>query len=99
MVPSLGASTVDIGALGVLKQLPEGAQIETVTEGGPAAIAGLAIGDVITQLDEVKVDSAHPLTLLLRSQFHVNQRVTVTYTRGGSSAQVQVTLVGRHPTC
>jgi len=47
----------------------------------------------------VKVDSAHPLTLLLRSQFHVNQRVTVTYTRGGSSAQVQLTLVGRHPTC
>ena len=99
MVPSLGASTVDIGALGALKQLPEGAQIEAVTEGGPAGTAGLAIGDVITQLDEVKVDSAHPLTLLLRSQFRVNQRVTVTYTRGGSSSQVQLTLVGRHPTC
>jgi putative serine protease PepD len=99
MVPSLGASTVDIGALGALKQLPEGAQIATVTEGGPADTAGLAIGDVITQLDEVKVDSSHPLTLLLRSQFHVNQRVTVTYTRGGSSSQVQLTLVGQHPTC
>ena len=99
MVPSLGASTVDIGALGALKQLPEGAQIEAVTEGGPAGTAGLAIGDVITQLDEVTVDSAHPLTLLLRSQFRVNQRVTVTYTRGGSSSQVQLALVGRHPTC
>jgi putative serine protease PepD len=99
MVPSLGATTTDIGALGALKQLPEGAQIETLTDGGPAAAAGLAVGDVITQLDEVKVDSAHPLTLLLRSQFHVNQRVTVTYTRGGSSSQVQLTLVGRHPTC
>ena len=99
MVPSLGASTLDIGALGALKQLPEGAQIETVAQGGPAATAGLAIGDVITQLDEVKVDSAHPMTLLLRSQFHVNQRVTVTYTRAGSSSQVQLTLVGRHPTC
>ena len=99
MVPSLGASTADIGALGALKQLPEGAQIATVKAGGPADSAGLAIGDVITQLDEVKVDSAHPLTLLLRSQFHVNQRVTVTYTRGGSSSQVQLTLVGQHPTC
>jgi putative serine protease PepD len=85
--------------LGALKQLPEGAQIATVTEGGPADTAGLAIGDVITQLDEVKVDAAHPMTLLLRSQFHVNQRVTVTYTRGGSSSQVQLTLVGQHPTC
>ena len=99
MVPSLGVSTVDIGEIGALKQLPEGAQIDTITDGGPAAIAGLAIGDVITQLDEVKVDSAHPLSLLLRSQFHVNQRVTVTYTRAGSSSQVQLTLVGQHPTC
>jgi putative serine protease PepD len=99
MMPSLGATTVDVGALGALKQLPEGAQIETLAAGGPAATAGLAIGDVITQLDDVKVDSAHPLTLLLRSQFHVNQRVTVTYTRGGSSSQVQLTLVGEHPAC
>ena len=99
IVPSLGATTVDIGTLGSLKQLPEGAQIQTVTDGGPAATAGLLGGDVITQLDDVKVDAAHPLTLLLRSQFHVNQRVTVTYTRAGASAQVQLTLVGRHPTC
>ncbi|HET7465651.1 MAG TPA: trypsin-like peptidase domain-containing protein [Candidatus Dormibacteraeota bacterium] len=98
-VPSLGASINDIGAAGVLKQLPEGAQIETLTDGGPAATAGLAIGDIITQLDDVKVDSAHPLSLLLRSQFHVNQRITVTYTRGGASSQVQLTLVGQHPTC
>ncbi|HEY6875625.1 MAG TPA: trypsin-like peptidase domain-containing protein [Candidatus Dormibacteraeota bacterium] len=99
MVPSLGATTVDIGTLGALKQLPEGAQIQTITDGGPAATAGLLAGDVVTQLDDVKVDAAHPLTLLLRSQFHVNQRVTVTYTRAGASAQVQLTLVGRHPTC
>src|SRR6266568_4750540 len=44
MVPSLGASTADIGALGALKQLPEGAQIATVKAGGPADSAGLAIG-------------------------------------------------------
>ena len=45
------------------------------------------------------VEDEEPLTLLLRSQFHVNQRVTVTYTRGGASSQVQLTLVGQHPTC
>jgi putative serine protease PepD len=99
MVPSLGATTVDVGEIGALKQLPQGAQIGAVASGGPAGVAGLQVGDVVTQLDDVKVDAAHPLTLLLRSQFHVNQRVTVTYTRAGSSAQVQLTLVGRHPTC
>ncbi len=56
-------------------------------------------GDVITQLDDVKLDAAHPLRLLLRSRFHPNQKVTVTYSRGGASSQAQVTLTGQHPTC
>jgi putative serine protease PepD len=99
-VPSLGASATDIGAqTAALRNLPEGALVEAVTAGGPAAAAGLQAGDVITQLDDVKVDAAHPLAMLLRSQFHVNQRVTVSYTRGGASTQVLLTLVGLHPTC
>jgi putative serine protease PepD len=100
LVPSLGASTSDLGPQpAALKNLPEGGLVESVTAGGAAAGAGLQGGDVITQLDDVKVDAAHPLAMLLRSQFHVNQRVTVTYTRGGASSQVQLTLVGLHPTC
>ena len=100
IVPSMGASTTDLGAqAAALKNLPEGGLVESVTTGGPAGTAGLQTGDVITQLDDVKVDAAHPLGMLLRSQFHVNQRVTVTYARGGASAQVQLTLVGLHPTC
>jgi hypothetical protein len=47
----------------------------------------------------VKLDAAHPLRLLLRSRFHPNQRVTITYSRGGASSQVQLTLTGQHPTC
>ena len=70
-----------------------------MTPGGPAAAAGLQPDDVITQLDEAKIDAAHPLGLLLRSQFHANQRVTITYVRGGASSQVQLSLVGQHPTC
>ena len=66
---------------------------------GPAAAAGLQPGDVITQLDDVKLDAAHPLRLLLRSRFHPNQRVTVTYSRASAVAQVQLTLAGQHPTC
>jgi S1-C subfamily serine protease len=56
-------------------------------------------GDVITQLDDVKLDAAHPLRLLLRSRFRPNQRVAVTYFRAGSSTQVQLTLAGQHPIC
>ena len=68
-------------------------------KGGPAALAGLQPGDVVTQLDDVKLDAAHPLRLLLRSRFHPNQRVTVTYSRSGVSTQAQLTLTGQRPTC
>jgi putative serine protease PepD len=99
-VASLGASTSDITAEGAeLGGLPEGAQLLAVDRSGPAAAAGLQVGDVITQIDDVKLDAAHPISLLLRSRFHGSQRVTVTYERGGSSTQAELTLTSQHPTC
>jgi putative serine protease PepD len=67
--------------------------------GGPAAGAGLTSGDVITQLDDQRLDDAHPLAQVLRTRFKADQRVTVTYSRGASGAQVQLTLQGVHPAC
>jgi putative serine protease PepD len=100
VVASLGINTTDITAqAAALNGLPVGSQVITMDKGGPAAAAGLQPGDVITQLDDVKLDAAHPLRLLLRSRFHPNQRVTVTYSRGGASSQAQLTLTGQHPTC
>src|SRR5579859_2970821 len=99
-VPSIGAAVSDLSPeVSALRNLPEGALIDSTATDGPASAAGLQVGDVITALDEVKVDGAHPLTLLLRSQFHVGQRVTITYTRSGQSAQIQLTLTGEHPAC
>jgi len=100
VVASVGATTSDITPeSSTLGGLPEGAQLLSVDKAGPAAAAGLQAGDVITQIDDVKVDSAHPISLLLRSRFHANERVTVTYTRGGSSTQAELTLTSQHPTC
>jgi putative serine protease PepD len=100
VVASLGATSTDLSPeLASLNGLPTGSQLVVVDKGGPAAAAGLQPGDVITQLDDVKLDAAHPLRLLLRSRFHPNQRVTVSYTRGGASTQTQLTLSGQHPTC
>ena len=67
--------------------------------GEPIQIPPEALEGVILDVDDVMVDSAHPLPLLLRSRFHANQRVTVSYSRGNTSTQVQLTLVGVHPTC
>jgi len=99
-VASLGAGTTDVTPeAAVLNGLPQGSQIVAADKGGAAANAGLKVGDVITQLDDVHLDAAHPLTLLLRSRFHAGQRVTVTYSRGGQSTQAELSLTGQHPGC
>ena len=100
LVPSLGASTTDVTSeSAILNGTSEGSKLVTVDTGGPAAIAGLQVGDVITQIDDVHIDAAHPISLLLRSRFHPNQRVIVTYSRGGSSTQAELTLTSGHPIC
>ena len=100
VVSSLGVTSTDLSLeMASLSGLPEGSQLKALDSTGPAAAAGLQPGDVITQLDEIKLDSAHPLRLMLRSRFHPNQRVTVTYSRASAVAQVQLTLVGQHPAC
>jgi len=100
VVASIGATTSDITAEdAALSGQPEGAQLVTIDKAGPAALGGLQIGDVITQVDDVKIDAAHPLSLLLRSRFHPKQRVTVTFSRGATSTQAELTLGGQHPTC
>jgi len=100
VVSSLGATGKDLSAqVAALSGLPEGSQLTAIDIKGPAAVAGLQPGDVITQLDDIRLDSAHPLRLLLRSRFHPNQKVTVTYSRASAVAQVQLTMVGEHPTC
>ncbi|HKW70947.1 MAG TPA: trypsin-like peptidase domain-containing protein [Candidatus Dormibacteraeota bacterium] len=100
VVASLGATTSDVTPeSAALSGTAAGAALVTVEGRGPAAAAALKVGDVITQLDDVRLDSAHPLTLLLRSRFHANQRVTVTYSRGGSTTQAELTLSAQHPIC
>jgi putative serine protease PepD len=100
IVPSIGAQTTDVGAdAAAIRGGAPGARIVTADPGGPAAAAGLTSGDVVTQVDDQRLDDAHPLAQVLRTQFKADQRVTVTYTRGASGGQVQLTLLGVHPAC
>lgn len=69
----------------------QGAYIDSVVQGSPAATAGLAQGDVITKVDNEEVSSGDGLILAVRSH-HVGDTVTITYYRGGSEHTVQVTL-------
>ena len=100
VVGSLGAPTVTVTAdEATVRGTAAGARVTGVTAGGPAERAALRPGDVIVQLDDQRLDDAHPLPQVLRSRFKPNQKVTVTYARGGSTSQVQLTLRGEHPSC
>jgi membrane-associated protease RseP (regulator of RpoE activity) len=68
-----------------------GAQIARVATGGPADQAGLKAGDVITAVDGTPVTSSAQLAQRIGAH-QPGDQVTITYTRGGASAQVQVKL-------
>jgi len=68
-----------------------GAQIGSVTDGSPAAKAGLRAGDVVTALDGDAIDTADDLSAAVTAK-SAGDEVTVTYTRDGESHTAQVTL-------
>ena len=70
---------------------PVGAELGRVVASSPAARAGLRVGDVVTALDSTSIKTAAQLTKEVRSH-RAGDRVSVTYTRDGSSNTVEVRL-------
>jgi putative serine protease PepD len=68
-----------------------GVRVASVSDGSPAAKAGLEAGDVITAFDGDTVEGADALTAAVSAK-NPGDKVEVTYTRGGDSHTVQVTL-------
>jgi putative serine protease PepD len=68
-----------------------GAYLADVTAGGGAATAGLHTGDIVTKVDNRLIDGADALIAAIRSH-RPNQKVQLTYLRGGQTHQTTVTL-------
>jgi putative serine protease PepD len=68
-----------------------GALIRAVQSGGPAAKAGVQVGDVVTKVDERRVTDANSLIVAVRSH-DPGEVVTLTLTRNGSEKTLRVTL-------
>ena len=69
----------------------QGAYVAQVTEGGPAANAGIKSGDIVIQIGDHEVTSADGLILAVRSQ-SVGDKVDVKYVRNGQEQTTTVTL-------
>jgi serine protease Do len=82
---------VQDGALIKDSTASDGTALPAVVSGGPADKAGIRSGDIITSIGGTKLDSEHPLDLVI-SQFSPGQTVTVGILRGGKAMELQVTL-------
>jgi putative serine protease PepD len=70
--------------------------VTAVTPDGPAQVAGLRRGDVLTTMDGVQLDDPDQLDVLSVTASPGDQ-VRLTFRRSGSSADVTVTLAARPP--
>ena len=72
-------------------QVTEGAQVQEVSADSAAAAAGLATGDVITQIDDHIVTGADSLVATIRS-YRPGDQVTVTFEHDGETKTATLTL-------
>jgi putative serine protease PepD len=72
-----------------------GAQIQAITAGGPAARAGLQVGDVVTKINDRTIANSEDLVGAIQSS-QVGAQLNLTVQRGGSDRTVTVT-VGEAP--
>jgi 2-alkenal reductase len=71
--------------------ISQGALLEEVVAGSPAAQAGLQVGDVITAINSQPLDERHPLVSLMLE--HVaGATITIEVMRNGQTFQTQLTL-------
>ena len=81
--PYLGVSVVD-GQNG-------GAQVQSVQAGGPAAKAGLQVGDVVTKVGDRAISTSDDLVGAIQSS-SVGSTLTLTIQRNGATQTVNVTV-------
>ncbi len=68
-----------------------GAQVVAVDPNSPAQTAGLQTGDIITAVDNTKVDATHSLTDLIAAH-KPGDKVALSVTRNGQTQTINVTL-------
>ncbi|HKS45513.1 MAG TPA: trypsin-like peptidase domain-containing protein [Amycolatopsis sp.] len=82
---------IGINAASVSADTSEGAQVLNVADGGPAARAGIAEGDVITKVGDRMVRNAPELTVAVRAH-NIGDVVPVQLVRQGRPLVIDVTL-------
>ncbi len=89
--PYLGVGVVDVSREYQIYGLPQGAAVQTVTQGSPAEKAGLQVGDIITKVDGTEITSRTELTSIV-GRCKIGDAVTLTVYRQGQTIEIIVTI-------
>ena len=89
--PYIGVSVSDVSAQTQLYGIPAGAAVQSVTEDGPAAAAGLQVGDIITKINDTDITGSNQLVELV-AQAQVGDTLVLTVYRQGSTFTLNVTV-------
>ena len=92
--PYLGVSLTSVNAYVARKNglsVDQGAYVAEVTPDGPAAVAGIKDGDIVTAVDGEPIASADGLIIALR-EHAVGDKVTLTVVRGEDEHEIEVEL-------
>lgn len=71
-----------------------GARLTVITPDGPSAKAGIEAGDIVTAIDEVKVEKYQDLIGALRDRY-AEETASITLRRGDEEKKVEVTFAAR----
>jgi putative serine protease PepD len=90
----IGISTEPLLASTTGQAGTQGLRVAAVVPGGPAATAGLQVGDIITSIDGQPAESSDQLMAVALTK-RAGDRVQIGYERGGSPATTTITLAAR----
>lgn len=89
--PYIGVSVSDVSAQTQLYGIPAGAAVQSLTEDGPAAAAGLQVGDIITKMNDTDITGSAQLVELV-GQAQAGDVLQLYVYRQGSTLTLNVTV-------
>ena len=89
--PYVGVSVSDVNQQTQLYGIPAGAAVQAVSDGSPAAEAGLQAGDVITRVNSTEITGSSDLVSLV-SEAAIGDMLAMTVYRQGSTMELTVTV-------
>ena len=89
--PYIGVTVSDVNRQTQLYGIPAGAAVQSVTEGSPAAEAGLQAGDVITRVNDTEMTGSNDLVSLVGAA-SVGDVLQLTVYRQGTTVELSLTV-------